>query len=70
MSWDTSSKLSALISPVGRDLSRHWQFTRVAAAITEDESRSDRVARGGQNPTGDIAPQRNPIERIVVGKAA
>lgn len=70
MGWDTSSKVSALISPVGRDLSRHWRFTGVAAAIAEDESLSDRVARSGQKSAGNIAPQCNPIERIVVGKAA
>jgi thioredoxin reductase len=44
--------------------------TGVAAAIAEDESLSDRVARSGQKSAGNIAPQCNPIERIVVGKAA
>jgi hypothetical protein len=55
---------------VGRDLSRHWRFTGVAAAIAEDESLSDHVARSGQKSAGNIAPQCNPIERIVVGKTA
>jgi hypothetical protein len=27
--------LSALISPVGRDLSRHWRFTELAVAIAK-----------------------------------
>src|SRR5580700_10997718 len=70
MGWDTSSKLSALMSPVGRDLSRHWRFTGVAAAIVENESWSDGVARSGQKSGGNIAPQCNPIERIVVGKGS
>ena len=70
MGWDTSSKLSALISPVGRDLSRHWRFTWVAGGIVEDESLSNCVARSGEKSAGNIAPQCNPIERIVVGKAA
>jgi hypothetical protein len=69
MGWDTSSKVSVLISPVGGDLSLHWRFTWVAA-IAKDESPSNRVARSGQKSAGNIAPQRNPIERIVVGKAA
>ena len=70
MGWDTSSKLSALISPVGRDLSRHWRFTGLEAAIANDGLLSDRVARGGQKSAGNTTPQCNPIERIVVGKAA
>ena len=70
MGWDTSSKLSALISPVGRDLSRHWQFSVAAAVIAEDESLSDRVARSRQKSAGNVAPQGDSIERIVVGKAA
>ena len=70
MGWDTSSKLSGLISPVGRDLSRHWRFTWVAVAIAENESLSDCVARSGQKSAGYIAPQCNPIDRIVIGKAA
>jgi hypothetical protein len=69
MGWDTSSKLSALIRPVCRDSSRHWRFTG-GAATAEDASASDRVARSGQKLAGNIAPQCNPIERIVVGKAA
>ncbi|SRR6266571_7594884 len=64
------SRGEALISPVGRDLSRHWRFTWVAAAIAEDQSLSDRVARSGEKSASNIAPQCNPIERIVVGKAA
>ena len=69
MGWDTSSKLSALISPVGRDLNRHWRFTGLAA-IAQHESLSNRVARSGQKSAGNVAPQCNPIERIVIGKAA
>jgi hypothetical protein len=56
--------------PDGKSLGVHGRFTGVAAAIAEDESLSDRVARGGQKSAGNIAPQCNPIERIVVGKAA
>ena len=41
----------------------------VSPASSRNESLSDRVARSGQKATGNIAPQRNPIERIVVGKA-
>ena len=70
MGWDTSSKLSGLIGPVGRDLSRHWRFTRLAAAIVEGALQSDRVARSGQKAAGNIAPECDRIERIVVGKAS
>ena len=72
MGSDTSSKLSALISPVGRDLSRHWRFTGLAGAIAQgaSSSESDRVALEGQKTAGNVPPECDRIEWIVVGKAA
>src|ERR1700678_1425118 len=69
MGSDTSSKSSALIRPEGRDLSRHWRFT-VLAAIAGGILPSDYVAPSGQKAACNVPPECDGIEWIVVGKAA